>query len=197
MYSQNDEEKYIIEFFKGQSGCFLDIGAWNGKTFSNTHQLALQGWYGVCIEPSPSVTDSLEQLYWGNNKIKILKVGVGIKRGILPFYDFDGDAIGTFDRKHAELWRERANTKWKEIEVEVIAVNDLFIRMGYDFSFINIDAEGWSFLILQRLPFIRLTKLRMICVEFDHHRKEILDFVGNYGFKLLHQTAENLLLVKK
>jgi len=58
MFSQNDEEKHIVRFFRDKidKGSFLDIGAYNGKAFSNTHRLALNGWSGVCLEPSPSVS---------------------------------------------------------------------------------------------------------------------------------------------
>jgi len=196
MFSQRDEEKYILRFFKGGQGRFLDIGAYDGKTFSNTHQLALQGWGGVCIEPSPSVTGPLEKLYWNNNKIKILKVGIGVKRGTFPFYNFYGDAVGTFDIEHAKLWSEKGKRKWIEIQVEVITVDDLFSHIDYNFHFVNIDAEGWSFAILQNLPFDKLTKLKMICVEFDGQSQRILDLTVKYKFRLYHSTAENLLLVR-
>ena len=54
MYSQRDEEKYILEAFDGKTdGRFLDIGAWHPTVFSNTRALIEMGWSGVMIEPSP------------------------------------------------------------------------------------------------------------------------------------------------
>ncbi len=53
MYSQNNEEKFILEHFKNRKGKFLDIGAYDGKTFSNTFALVELGWSGLEIEASP------------------------------------------------------------------------------------------------------------------------------------------------
>jgi hypothetical protein len=33
MYSQNDEERFIVDFFAGRTGRFLDIGAFDGVRF--------------------------------------------------------------------------------------------------------------------------------------------------------------------
>ena len=45
MYSQSDEESFILSFFEGgyKGGRFLDIGAHNGRTGSNTLRLAELG----------------------------------------------------------------------------------------------------------------------------------------------------------
>jgi len=51
MHSQNDEERHILDAFRGRpEGNFLDIGAYDGITLSNTYCLALKGWSGVCAE---------------------------------------------------------------------------------------------------------------------------------------------------
>jgi len=194
MYSQRDEEKYIVKFFKGKQGRFLDIGAYDGKTFSNTYQLALQNWGGVCVEPSPSLHKPLEDLYGKNEKIKIIKTGVGPKHGIFPFYNFYGDAIGSFDKTHAKLWEEKGKRKWKEMMIEVITVEELFTQIGFDFDFVNIDTEGWSWAILQEFPFAQLEQLKMICIEFDYEPQRIINLVKPFGFRLYYQTAENLIL---
>jgi len=196
MFSQRDEEKYIIDFFKGFTGRFLDIGAWDGKTFSNTYQLALQGWGGVCVEPSPSVHAALDGLYAGNSKIQISKVGVGLSSGFLPFYDFAGDAIGSFDKEHVTLWEEKGVRKPTEILARVVTIGELLEEFGYDFNFINIDAEGWSVQILDVLPFWKLSLLKMVCVEFDHEWGRVQNICERYGFSQLHRTAENMIMVK-
>ena len=48
MYSQNDEERVILEYFAGKTdGRFVDVGAWSGATFSNVWALMELGWSGV------------------------------------------------------------------------------------------------------------------------------------------------------
>lgn len=196
MFSQRDEEKYILEYFKDFTGSFLDLGAYDGKTFSNTHQLALNNWKGVCVEASPSLHSALSNLYKNNLNIKIVKKGVGVMNGVLPFYDFNGDAIGSFDRTHADKWARNTKTPYKIIDVEVISLDELLLEIGHDFNFINIDVEGWSQVVLQHLPFEKLIGLKMICVEYDNQLSNILQFMNKQGFTLLHKTSENILLVR-
>jgi len=56
-YSQNNEQELIIKYLLNKnmhSGKFLDIGAYDGETFSNVREIMLQfnDWSGVFVEPS-------------------------------------------------------------------------------------------------------------------------------------------------
>lgn len=196
MFSQHDEEKYIISFFKNcKTGRFLDIGAYDGKTFSNTRQLALQGWGGVLVEPSPSVICPLRKLYEGNDQFEILEVGVGLENGIFPFYNFDGDAIGSFDKEHADYWAIKARP-YKILQIKVISIESLFEKIGFDFDFINIDVEGWSVQLLGALDFNKLGRLKMICIEFEHKVELVKSLLTGHGFRLLQRTSENMIMVR-
>ena len=198
MFSQRNEEKYIVEYFKDlKKGRFLDIGAYDGKTFSNTRQLALNGWGGVLVEPSPSLYKVLEQRYGGDKRYRIVKLGIGRERGVLPFYNFGGDAVSSFDLKHAKLWTEKGKRKYKKMLIKVITMNDLLDEVGEDFDFINLDIEGWSVKVFMSFPFERLQQVKMICVEFDRQVDLVEAFASGKGFRTLHKTAENLILVRK
>ena len=61
MYSQNQEEQYILNHFKDKQGTFLDLGAYDGKELSNTRALVEQGWAGCCVEPHPTICEQLEK----------------------------------------------------------------------------------------------------------------------------------------
>lgn len=196
MFSQRDEELHIIKHFQGVNGRFLDLGAYDGVMFSNTRQLALNGWGGVCIEPSPTVLPKLIDLYGDSDNVKILPYAIGDTTGKKTFYDSDGDAVSSFDTEHVALWSKSGEVKFTPIEVKCVTVLDLFNTVGFDFDFINIDTEGISFYILKQLPFDKLSKLQMICVEYDGKDGDIAEYVKQYGFSVLHKTSENLLLVK-
>src|ERR1700678_3215631 len=79
MYSQNSEENFILDCFNGAKGHFLDIGANDGKTLSNSYALVERGWPGVCVEASPKAWDRLHKLHgWQNgNGIQLINVAVG------------------------------------------------------------------------------------------------------------------------
>ena len=61
--SQLGQDILVDEYFGGKrGGVFVDIGAYDGVTFSNTLMLERErGWTGVCIEPLPDVFAELRQ----------------------------------------------------------------------------------------------------------------------------------------
>ncbi len=196
MFSQRNEDKYIKRFFKDDTGRFLDIGAYDGVCFSTTRQLALNGWRGICIEPSPSVFPALQKLYKNNPGIDTLKYAVGDITGKIDFYDSGGDMISSISKAHTELWKEKGGCTFNKIKVNCLTVFDLFEMVGYDFTFINLDVEGTNIDIVKQFPFDKLKQMRMLCVEFDHRDVEVIKLVEPYGFKLYHRTAENLILTR-
>ena len=195
MFSQNDEEDYILKYFGGQIGKFLDIGAFNGKTFSNTYALVELGWSGVCVEPSPSVFLDLMKLHKDNPRITMLAAAIDSKAGIAPFYDSSGDAISTFDVAHRDKWKNGYGSKFTKIYVPTIPVVDIFKTFGYDFDFINIDVECMNYPIFVALPMSQM-KVRMMCVEHDNHEAEIQNRFTQYGFKKIMSNSENIIFAK-
>jgi len=64
MYSQHDEQLYIVEYFIDKPNSkFIDIGGFNPFKFSNTRCLYELGWSGVVVEPSPTCFQSFIKEY--------------------------------------------------------------------------------------------------------------------------------------
>lgn len=62
-YSQKGQDKYLHEkFFKEKTdGVFVDIGAYDGITISNSYFFEKTlGWQGFCIEPNPEAFEKLK-----------------------------------------------------------------------------------------------------------------------------------------
>jgi hypothetical protein len=62
-YSQVGQDRFLLEnFFRGRrNGVFLDIGAYDGETLSNTLFFEeSMGWTGLCVEPLPSAFAKLK-----------------------------------------------------------------------------------------------------------------------------------------
>src|ERR1700743_573350 len=98
-YSQNNEESIILEYFKGNKGFFLDLGANDGKTLSNSLALVERGWQGGGVEASPLACDRLEKLH-GRRKdevgVQVLNVAVGSYDGDIELNE-SGELLGTGD----------------------------------------------------------------------------------------------------
>ena len=86
MYSQNNEEEVLLTYFKDFTGVLLDIGANDGKTFSNSYALISHGWQAVLIEPSQSAFDKLEALHYDNEKVDYYNIAIGTQDGKATFH---------------------------------------------------------------------------------------------------------------
>ena len=52
--SQYGQDIVVSELMEDRSGTFLDVGAFDGISFSNSYYLEKHlGWKGVCVEPNP------------------------------------------------------------------------------------------------------------------------------------------------
>jgi len=51
-YAQSNEEEFIIKYLDiNQPDKYVDIGAGDPITISNTYMLYQKGWFGLCVEP--------------------------------------------------------------------------------------------------------------------------------------------------
>ncbi|NJL70645.1 MAG: FkbM family methyltransferase [Candidatus Competibacteraceae bacterium] len=195
-YSQNNEEEFIVSRLGSSPGRFLDIGAYDGKVFSNTLRLAELGWSGVCYEPSPSVFPALKKLYENNPTIICVQQAVASATGTLTFFDSNGDAISSLSVAHKQKWEAGWKCSFTQVEVEAVAMGDVFAKYGYDFEFINLDVEGANIDLFNLIPFERLTRLKMFCVEHDGHASLIEKKLAPFGFEKVCHNPENLIVYR-
>lgn len=191
MYSQNQEEHYIIEHFKHHaSGRFLDIGAYDGKTFSNTFALAVHGWDGVCVEPSPGPFLGMMKAYEDKPNIKLVNAAVSYKgSGLIEFADSDGDAVSTTSKAHEAQWSKVR--KFQHIYVNTISVGDIMHTFGEHYDFLSLDVEGTNVEILKTIP-LAIMNPSLICIEHESRFDEILGYCK--GYSEIHRNGENLIM---
>ncbi|MGD9827247.1 MAG: FkbM family methyltransferase [Hyphomicrobiaceae bacterium] len=195
MYSQNDEEKYILKYFAGAtSGTFLDIGAFHPKTFSNTRALYEQGFKGVFIEPSPALLPAFEAEYGSDEAIQILPVCVGNKVGTVDFFDSGGDAISTTVQSETRRWEEQYNSQFKRITREMVTIEELLRRSRYKvFDFINVDTEGNVLEIVEQID-ARALGVKLMCVEWNGaDRSRFEAYFARHRMRPLMTNGENMI----
>jgi FkbM family methyltransferase len=200
MYSQNDEESHILAALPS-TGVFLDIGAFDGKTFSNTLALAEKGWHGCCVEPSPPVFKSLFELHKNNNNIRCVLAAITPERDskIATFYDSNGDALGTLSTNHVDKWSGYAKFNPFILWTTPLAtlLNGLNSIGCSDFDFVNIDVEGSSVdLFKEFVSLYKGTRLKCLCVEHDGRIQECHNLAASLGMHQILMNGENLIYVK-
>lgn len=195
-YSQNDEQDHVLKFFEGiPTGRFLEIGAFDGKTFSNTLALAERGWGGVCVEPSPGPFLGLLKLHGQRPDITVVQAAVAEKDEWLTFHDSGGDAISTLSLAHRVKWEAGFKCPFTPFHLRAVTMQQLLLKFGTDFQFINLDVEGTNLPLFHQLP-LEDPALRMVCVEHDGHYDEMTVLAARHGFTQLTINGENLLLVR-
>ncbi len=186
MYSQNREEQIIAEIVGDKPGRFLDIGAYDGKTNSNTLALAEKDWDGVLVEPSPVTFQKLFGLHGENDNLTLINCAVGAERGLVQFWDMpDGYATA-----RANLGKGRPFKLWR------ITMEDLLESVGGNFDVISIDAEGESCDLFFCLP-LESIKPKVICVEHDNRLLELSARAEEHGYHAYHMNQENVIFARK
>ena len=196
MYSQNDEELHIVGALP-ESGTFLDIGAYNGKTFSNTLKLVEKGWRGFCIEPSPSIFTQLFELHKNNLNVHCILAAITHEREakMANFYDSNGDAIGTLNTDHVAKWS--GYVKFNPFLLWTTPLWILLSSLKEDYEFVNIDVEGTSVDLFKEFAILyKGTRLKCLCVEYDGRVDECMQIALTLGLRHVHTTGENLIFVK-
>lgn len=200
MYSQNLEEKIILDYFKDFKGTFLSLGENDGVTLSNTRALAERGWSGVCVEPSPNAFVKLKALYEINKNIYCYNFAVGNVNGKVNLLD-SGQHLGGGDSgllstlKEEETARWKATTQYTTIEVQCYRYKTLLNRIKFKtFDFISIDIEGMEVDVMNQMDF---KDVKLVCAEWNGKQNVKAEFDKIlYGFKVIYTSGENLIYAK-
>jgi len=199
MYSQNNEQEVILNYFKGKTGTFIDIGANDGITLSNTFALAESGWSGVLVEPSPTAFKKLRETYKDKKGFYFYNFALGITNDKVKFYDSEthlnkGDhgLLSTMVDEERKRWKTE---KFNEIEVKCFRWKTFLNRLSVkDFDFISMDIEGMEVQLLKQMD-LRTTSL--ICVEWNS-KPELKDEYDKLmvGFNVIYTSPENLIYAR-
>jgi FkbM family methyltransferase len=208
MFSQYEEEEIILEYFKDsnhESMSFLDIGANDGITFSNTHKLALLGWNGICLDPSPGAFDKLENLYKYNNKITCYNFGISNIIGKLELNESlnwvgrDDTPIGILSCIDSGEKNRFYGMNWRTVYCDFFTFDHFLNNSKISkFNFINIDCEGHDFVVLSQID-LNLVECDMVCIEYTEleHIELYNEYFLKFNFNEHYRTKDNILFVRR
>ena len=202
-FSQGNEEQIIADYFGDYVGTFLDIGANDCVTLSNTRRLALNSWAGICIEPNKHAYDravinciTLDDVFV--HQLAITKTDKVCKLWCNHSH-LDGNDIGLLSTTNDAELNRWPDTQFYEIPTLGLSFKTFQRNYGFEtYDFISIDAEGMDYEILKQIN-LNGFKTKMICIEWNS-LPEMKDKFDNYilpfGFKLIEQNAENVIYAK-
>jgi FkbM family methyltransferase len=194
MYSQNNEEEIVKNYFKDFKGVFLDLGAYNGVELSNTRALLENGWSGVLVEPNPDIFEKLKTNCKDFENVQLFECAIGEKSGMCTL-----NANDTFysTLKESEIQRWHGEFEFQKISCKVLDFKSFLELSKYKvFDFISIDCEGVDYEILIQID-LDDVKCQMICIETNGvETQKYIDYIEKFGFKTIAINAENLIMAK-
>ena len=204
MFTQNNEESVILRYFRHQAPAslnFLDIGANDGLSFSNIRQLALNGWSGACLEPSPKAYEKLVQNFLDYPEIKNYNFGISETSGEMEFHD-SGNWVGRDDTPASILGTLHESNKgrfygmnWDVIKCRFVTFEEFIQQHGVSkFDFISIDVEGHDLVVLRQIN-LREVGCQLICLEHNENPDFITGFTEyceSFGMREIDRNRDNI-----
>tara|TARA_B110000037_G_scaffold186981_1_gene217278 strand:+ start:1688 stop:2431 length:744 start_codon:yes stop_codon:yes gene_type:complete len=168
-YSQQDEDKYIIQYLlknKISDGTYLEVGAFNGVSYSNTKTLEdYFNFSGILIEPQERLFNNIKN-YRSTTKNELYNCAVTNKDSpTISFIGNNGEA-GITDSINTDI----SKFGWTEsYQVPNRRMKDILNNSKFEYiDFMIIDVEGSELLLLESIDF----NFPIFCIIIEAHSTE-------------------------
>jgi len=182
-HSQINQDVFVISQLKGvRSGFFVEFGATDGLSLSNTFQLEKNfDWKGILVEPGRNWK---EKLTINRNCHKDFRCVTARSGDIVQFIESTSPELSTI--KGFEAVDENIREISQSYGVESISLEDLLeeYKAPKTIDYLSIDTEGSEFLILENFNFNKY-RFRVITCEhnFTENREKIFKLLSKNGYK--------------
>ena len=196
-YSQNGEDHVISSVFshRKEPGFFVDVGALDGKVFSNTYGFELEGWKGICIEAHPDYVPLLEK-----NRPNSTVIHAAIShenQDTTTFYANKRGALSTLVgnlRKQFKEKYKRTNPAWVPIQVPMRTLTSVLDEVQPPaIDFVSIDIEGGEIAALRGFDFEKYRPRVFVIEAIDKKREKITaQVMREVGYNYVRKISNNL-----
>lgn len=206
--AQFGEDRILWQVFRRRTtGYFIEVGAYDGVTLSNTYFLEQMGWSGLLVEPMRPLC---ERAAASRPRSRVIHAACGKRgsRGTAKFTVAQNVPVLSFltaDREHVErCLREGATLQ--EIEVPLRSLDDIILdarrdatspgrpwqpKSGWQIDLVSIDTEGCELDVLDGLNLDRF-KPRVLVMENDRPAgKAIEPYLRQRGYRKFHRQKIN------
>lgn len=192
-YSQGQEEAIISAHFIGRKGRFLDIGANDGETFSNTRALAIAGWIGTLVEPNQNAFQRLSDLYYSSPSMKLVNAAITDHDGMVTMHMASDSLVSSLDASAEATWRHHG-FEWTPAQVQGMTLAKLLSIAPGPYDLISIDAEGHDWPILKQMD-LRAMGCEMLVIEHGAEWARIDRYMNGAGYKRIHRDGINSIYI--
>lgn len=198
--------EYFGKFVNNKT--FVEVGAYDGESVSNTSFLADAGWKGYYIEPVHSSYIKCSERHVHNNVV-VSNLSIGISEGVQNIYS--NGILSSLDEEHAKLGVNKFNYPEYTKDVCYQIRMDTYLKnynIPHDFDLLIVDVEGKEHEVFYSFDLKKWTPRMMIIELVDDHEyfqensgivsrvKELRNFICNHNYKEIYRDDINTIFVK-
>lgn len=196
MGSQLGQDGFVLSYFK--KGFYIDVGAADPVSLSNTWLLDRLGWEGVCVDPL------LDEMVYRKVKrrARLEKVAITRKSGVCRFLKCLHRNLSVLEEhkdgdKNSGMRRKKGG---EVLEVEGVSLDDFLCRVEAPkfIEYMSIDIEGAEFSILE--DFSWKWEFGVMTLEYNYGvgvLKKLKDLLGLHGYFLKRVVLWDLWFVNE
>lgn len=208
---QVQDLSFILELFLGtrERGQYVEVGAYDGITYSNTWGLAERGWDGLLIEPVPHLAALCRAQYAKHPRVKVSEVAIGARPGSLVL-----NLAGPYTTGDAALAEDYSKLEWaaswatgEKIEVSVQTLDHTLTTNGVtpDIDVLVVDVEGGEFDVFEgfdlehwrpRLLIVELEDVHPILSTNRVAHARLAQHLVEQRYRVVYKDAVNSILVR-
>lgn len=200
-YGQNGEDCVLWSIFDNSYiGTYLDVGALDGKRFSNSYSFELAGWNGVCAEAHP---DYISVLRKNRPTATVIHAAVSAqdKDSTILFANklgtlstLDGSMEGYFKSAYP-----KAFYGYKKIPVPMRTVDSILEETGiYKVDVVSIDVEGTELDVLRGFTLCKYKPRILVLEAIDQNREiKLQRYLASADYLFARKTGNNVFYCKK
>jgi FkbM family methyltransferase len=188
-FSQYLQDQFVDEVVlnRKRNGFFLDIGAHDGISYSNSYFFEkYRAFNGICVEPNPTVFAKLK----ANRNTTCMNVCIGQPDGMVKFLVIEGygemlsGVLDSYAPEHMERINkviEQEGGAKKEIEVPSTPLQNIELLVGVEVDYCSIDTEGHEYSVLKSIDFDKV-KIKCFTVENNYADNKVAHLLESKGY---------------
>lgn len=206
--AQFGEDRIIWRIFEGKTdGYFIEVGAFDGVSLSNTYFLEQLGWSGLLIEPILPLCHNAATVRPRSRVVQAACSKAG-SSGTAKFTVAQNVPVLSFlraDQQHIQRCKDEGATL-VEIEVPLLTLTDVLLdarrhqgerdapwhsKKGWNIDLVSIDTEGAELDVLDGFQLERF-KPRLLIIENDRpSAQQIEPYLAERGYRKIHRQKIN------
>lgn len=200
-FSQAGQDHFLDQYvFKGKRhGVFLEIGAYDGVSGSNTlHFEAFKSWTGHLIEADPTLCKATRI----NRKSPCLHLAIAPEPGVVEFlsvqsgYRQMGGIVSSLGEVQRKAIEDDPRSRTELISVPSRKLQDVLDEQGIQkIDYVSIDIEGAELGVLSAFPF-ESYDITAWTIEANQDAQKIINLMKDNNYRFLAVVGVDLVFAK-